>query len=221
MKRLAIGVVLPLLLLGVSATSAVARPGWEATVKLESAPLYSVASSTGRVVAILSKGDVVVIGLEIEGADGIWCMVTEAGRTGSTGYVQGACLDREPPADIAGWQFKPPPPPPDEQPVDEKPQLATLVNKTQVRDELEVFFASRFRRPLPVSAFGQTRLHRSMGFDHRNAFDVAVHPDGPEGRAVQDFLRKKRLPFISFRAAKPGAATGPHIHVGRPSPRDN
>jgi len=30
------------------------------------------------------------------------------------------------------------------------------------------FFSSRFGRPLPVSAFGQTTVHDRIGFDHRN-----------------------------------------------------
>jgi len=30
------------------------------------------------------------------------------------------------------------------------------------------FFSSRFGRPLPVSAFGQSTVHERIGFDHRN-----------------------------------------------------
>lgn len=33
---------------------------------------------------------------------------------------------------------------------------------------VERFFSSRFGRPLPVSAFGQTTVHHRIGFDHRN-----------------------------------------------------
>lgn len=33
---------------------------------------------------------------------------------------------------------------------------------------VERFFSSRFGRPLPVSAFGQTTVHDRIGFDHRN-----------------------------------------------------
>jgi hypothetical protein len=84
---------------------------------------------------------------------------------------------------------------------------------------LRQFFATRFGRPLPVSAFGQTPLHDRMGFDHRDALDVAVHPDSPEGRALMDYLRAARLSFIAFWNAVPGSASGAHIHVGQPSPR--
>ena len=84
---------------------------------------------------------------------------------------------------------------------------------------LRQFFAARFGRPFPVSAFGQTPLHDRMGFDHRDALDVAVHPDSPEGRALMDYLRAAGIPFIAAWGAVPGSASGAHIHVGQPSPR--
>jgi hypothetical protein len=83
---------------------------------------------------------------------------------------------------------------------------------------LERFFADRFRRPLPISALGQTPVHDRLGFDHHDALDVAVHPDSAEGRALMDYLRARGIPFLAFRGARPGAATGAHVHVGRPSP---
>ena len=85
--------------------------------------------------------------------------------------------------------------------------------------QLDDFFRRTFHRALPVSAYGQTTVHDKLGFDHRNALDVAVHPDSAEGRAVMDWLRRAGLSFIAFRAAVEGAATGAHIHVGDPSPR--
>lgn len=83
---------------------------------------------------------------------------------------------------------------------------------------IERFFAERFRRPLPISALGQTAVHDRLGFDHHDALDVAVHPDSAEGRALMDYLRANGIPFLAFRAARPGVATGAHVHVGRPSP---
>ena len=85
--------------------------------------------------------------------------------------------------------------------------------------KLRQFFASRFGRPLPVSALGQTPLHDRMGFDHKDALDVAVHPDSAEGRALIDHLRAVGIPFIASWGAVPGSASGAHIHVGQPSPR--
>jgi hypothetical protein len=85
--------------------------------------------------------------------------------------------------------------------------------------KLQQFFAARFARPLPISAFGQTPLHDRMGFDHHDALDVAVHPDSPEGRALMDYLRGAGIPFIASWGAVPGSTSGAHIHVGQPSPR--
>ena len=79
---------------------------------------------------------------------------------------------------------------------------------------LHDYFARTFGRPLPVSAYGQTPVHDKLGFDHRNAVDLAVHPDTAEGRAMMDWLRKAGLSFIAFRGAVAGTATGAHIHVG-------
>lgn len=81
------------------------------------------------------------------------------------------------------------------------------------------FFEARFGRPLPLSAVGQTAAHDRIGFDHRHAIDVAVHPDSTEGRALMDHLRSLGIPFLAFRGAVPGSATGAHIHVGPPSLR--
>lgn len=85
--------------------------------------------------------------------------------------------------------------------------------------KVEQFFATRFGRPLPVSAYGQTALHDRMGLDHRDALDVAVHPDSPEGRALMEYLREAGIPFIAAWGVVPGATSGAHIHVGQPSPR--
>lgn len=82
---------------------------------------------------------------------------------------------------------------------------------------IERFFTARFGRKLPVSARGQTELHDRLGFDHRHALDVAVHPDTVEGRALLDYLKRERIPFIAFRHAERGAATGAHVHIGEPS----
>jgi hypothetical protein len=84
---------------------------------------------------------------------------------------------------------------------------------------IQEFFARTFGRPLPVSAYGQTTVHDKLGFDHRNAVDIAIHPDSAEGQAVMAWLRKAGLSFLGFRSAITGAATGAHIHVGEPSQR--
>lgn len=84
---------------------------------------------------------------------------------------------------------------------------------------IQRFFAERFGRALPVSAFGQTPVHDRFGFDHRNAVDAAVHPDSPEGQVLADYLRRAGIPFVAFRHAVRGSATGAHFHIGEPSRR--
>jgi hypothetical protein len=85
--------------------------------------------------------------------------------------------------------------------------------------KVRLFFAERFGRPLPVSAFGQSLLHDRWGLDHRNAMDVGINPDSIEGQALMAYLRANGIPFMAFRSAITGVATGPHIHVGLPSHR--
>lgn len=83
--------------------------------------------------------------------------------------------------------------------------------------KIENFFYTRTGRHLPVSAYGQSELHNRWGYDHRNAMDVAVHPDSAEGQALLSYLTSQRIPFQAFRQAVSGSATGPHVHIGRPS----
>lgn len=85
--------------------------------------------------------------------------------------------------------------------------------------KVEKFFRGAFGRILPVSASGQTEVHNRMRLDHRNAVDVAVHPDSPEGQALMAYLRGEGIAFIAFRSPVQGSATGAHIHIGRPSVR--
>jgi hypothetical protein len=86
--------------------------------------------------------------------------------------------------------------------------------------KVENFFLTKFGRPLPTSAFGQSDIHDRWGLDHRQGMDVGLHPDSEEGVALVDFLRAEKIPFLVFRHAIPGVATGPHIHIGFPSHRN-
>jgi len=85
--------------------------------------------------------------------------------------------------------------------------------------KVQRFFLDAFKQPLPIAVFGQGSIHDRWRLDHHNAMDVSLHPDGPEGRALLGFLRANGIPFLAFREAIPGTATGPHIHIGRPSHR--
>lgn len=80
-------------------------------------------------------------------------------------------------------------------------------------------YRAAFGRDPPVSAEGDTLLHRSMGLDHTGRIDVAVHPDSDEGMFLTYLLESLGIPYMAFRSAIPGQSTGPHIHVGPPSER--
>jgi hypothetical protein len=84
---------------------------------------------------------------------------------------------------------------------------------------IQTFFFSRFGRALPTSAVGQSATHNALNYDHRNAVDVALSPTSVEGQALISYLQSNGIPFLAFRAAVPGVATGPHIHIGNPSHR--
>lgn len=84
---------------------------------------------------------------------------------------------------------------------------------------VEKFFVETFGRALPISALGQTATHDRLRFDHRDAMDVALHPDSKEGQSLLNYLRQAGIPFVAFRSSVPGASTGAHIHIGKPSSR--
>ncbi|HKP82587.1 MAG TPA: hypothetical protein VJT69_11235 [Pyrinomonadaceae bacterium] len=85
--------------------------------------------------------------------------------------------------------------------------------------KIQRFFSDTFQKQLPIAVFGQGAIHDRWRLDHRNAMDIQLHPDGVEGRALLDFLQRNGIPYLAFRSAIPGTATGPHIHIGRPSHR--
>jgi hypothetical protein len=80
-------------------------------------------------------------------------------------------------------------------------------------------YERKFFRPLPVSAFGDTALHRTLGLNHSGRVDVALNPDQREGVWLREFLQQRRIPYYAFRTAIVGSATAPHIHIGPGSSR--
>ena len=86
-------------------------------------------------------------------------------------------------------------------------------------EEIGDMYRYTFGSSPPVSADGDTDLHRSMGLDHTGRIDVALHPDSDEGMFLIYMLESLGIPYIAFRSAVPGQSTGPHIHVGPPSDR--
>ncbi len=85
--------------------------------------------------------------------------------------------------------------------------------------KIQRFFSDTFNKQLPIAVFGQGAIHDRWRLDHHNAMDIGLHPDGVEGQALLNFLQKNGIPYSAFRSAIPGTATGPHIHIGRPSHR--
>ena len=85
--------------------------------------------------------------------------------------------------------------------------------------KIQRFFSDTFRKDLPVAVFGQGAIHNRWRLDHRNAMDISLHPDSPEGQSLLNFLQRNGIPYLAFRGAIPGTATGPHIHIGKPSHR--
>ena len=80
-------------------------------------------------------------------------------------------------------------------------------------------FEKQFGKPLPISAQGETAVHRALGFDHRDRVDVAIFPDTAEGLWLRLYLESSDIPYYAFRHSVPGKATGAHIHMGPPSNR--
>jgi hypothetical protein len=84
---------------------------------------------------------------------------------------------------------------------------------------LALAFEQKFEHPLPISAEGETNLHRALGFDHRGRVDVAVSPNAPEGIWLLRYLKSRKIPFYAFTRAIPGKATAAHVHIGPGSTR--
>jgi len=111
------------------------------------------------------------------------------------------------------------------------PEQASADGRTPVRfdgagvftpaqfQQVSTAFERRFAKPLPVSAMGETAVHRAMGFDHRGRVDVALNPDQPEGLWLRQYLEARRIPYFAFWRAAAGKATGAHIHIGPESTR--
>ena len=188
---------------------------WRATVSSDAAVLYSGLSPTSSVVALLSRGEAVTIKLEITTEDGKWYGVSFE-ENSVTGYVHGKDLTPEHSPAVTLWEFQPPEPAADLASMEKDGAGAS---KRLLDFDIKRLIISQFGRTLPISAFGQTGFHDRLRFDHRNAVDVALHPDSPGGRVLLNKLRIMGVPFIAFRHAVPGIATGAHIHVGKPSKR--
>lgn len=80
-------------------------------------------------------------------------------------------------------------------------------------------YYNEFHERLPVTAVGETRLHRRLGLNHRGRVDVGLNPDCQQGIWLRHYLEAHHIPYLAFRCAIRGAATAPHIHIGPESTR--
>ena len=81
-------------------------------------------------------------------------------------------------------------------------------------EKISTAFFTAFHKVIPVTADGQTALHKSMGFNHTGRVDIGLSPDQPEGSWLLRFLQKNHIPYFAFRTAVAHKATGAHIHLG-------
>jgi hypothetical protein len=86
-------------------------------------------------------------------------------------------------------------------------------------DRISVAFMAEFGRAIPVSADGQTEVHKALGFNHAGRIDVAINPDQREGIWLLHYLEQHHIPYYAFRTAIAHKATGAHIHLGPGSTR--
>jgi hypothetical protein len=93
-----------------------------------------------------------------------------------------------------------------------------LLEPKDVKD-ITLAFEKEFHEPFPVSARGDTAVHRAMGFDHTGRVDVALTPDSAEGVWLRKYLEAKSIPYYAFRNRIAGKATAAHIHIGPGSTR--
>lgn len=84
---------------------------------------------------------------------------------------------------------------------------------------IQAAFAREFDKELPISADGETSLHRALRLDHRGRVDVAVAPNTREGIWLRGYLKSHNIPYYAFTHAMAGKATAAHIHIGPGSTR--
>ena len=92
-------------------------------------------------------------------------------------------------------------------------------NEARDLQAIEKAFEIEFDRRLPISADGETEVHRALGFDHRGRIDVAIDPRAQEGIWLRRYLRSRKIPYYAFTSAIAGKATAAHIHIGPGSTR--
>ena len=81
-------------------------------------------------------------------------------------------------------------------------------------DQIVADFRAVFHKAIPVTADGQTAVHRALGFNHTGRVDIGLNPDAPEGLWLLRYLQNHHIPYFAFKTAIAHKATGAHIHLG-------
>jgi len=71
------------------------EPSGRASVRAESATVFSGMSADSKVVKTLKGGDMVTVEIELEGTDGAWCGIIEREQSAISGYMQCKYLEQE------------------------------------------------------------------------------------------------------------------------------
>lgn len=103
-------------------------PAGRATVKHDGAAVYADSRPTSTVVTVLRQGNVVTFEFALNGPEGAWCYITNAGRTKSTGYVRCEVLEREP---SPGWRLQLPGVKVGPEPLDIRESMEKLEGRTE------------------------------------------------------------------------------------------
>lgn len=83
-------------------------------------------------------------------------------------------------------------------------------------------YRARWGTDMPANV-GQRPIHNREGYDHRNAMDVPIDPNSPQGQWLRGTLQANGIPYraasgesFNKRTGKQ-TSTGEHIHIGQGS----
>lgn len=92
----------------------------------------------------------------------------------------------------------------------------------QTYEGVSQWWKQSFGGDMPVRNLGASEFEKRAGHEHSRAFDVGIHPSSAQGQRFIKYLQSQGIPYSAFDRpiTKNGRiiATGPHIHVGIPSP---
>jgi hypothetical protein len=113
------------------------------------------------------------------------------------------------------------------------PQQPSLIDKlldqkanrpaAQTYEGVSQWWKQSFGGEMPVKNIGESEFERRNQHEHSRAFDVGINPNSAQGQKFITYLKSQGIPYSAFDKAitRNGVviASGPHIHVGIPSPK--